>query len=93
MNRREHLLTILMEECAELAQAASKAIRFSPDSNYDGITNREKLQNEYNDVLAVVEMLHDDGIEMYDDPELIDAKQQKVEKFLKDSKRIGTLTE
>lgn len=93
MNRQEHLLVILMEECNELAKDAAKALRFTPDSNYDGITNREKLQREYNDVLAVVEMLYDEGINMYDDPELIEAKQKKVERFLIDSKKLGTLTE
>lgn len=93
MTRQEHLLVILMEECNELAKDAAKALRFTPDSDYDGITNRQKLQREYNDVLAVVEMLYNEGIEMYDDNELIEEKQKKVERFLLDSKRCGTLTD
>lgn len=82
-----------MEECCELAHVASKMKRFTPDSDYDGITNREKLQKEYNDVLAIVKMLYTEGIDAHDDLELIEAKKQKVEKFLEDSKRLGTLTD
>jgi len=94
MNRNEHLLVILMEECTELAHAASKALRFGPGSDYDGITNREKLLREYNDILAVVEMLNDDGVgDMYEDADLIEAKKKKIARFLRDSKRIGTLVE
>jgi len=94
MNRKEHLLVILMEECNELSKDAAKTLRFGADSDYDGITNSQKMQNEYNDILAVVEMLNSDGVvDMYEDADLIEAKKKKITRFLRDSKRIGTLVE
>jgi len=94
MNRNEHLLVILMEECTELAHATSKALRFGKGSMYDGISNSQKMLNEYNDILAVVEMLEKDGVvDMYEDADRIEAKKKKIARFLRDSKRIGTLTE
>jgi len=94
MTRQEHLLVILMEECNELSKDAAKALRFTPLSNYDGITNSEKMHREYNDILAVVEMLNDDGVvDIYEDADRIEAKKMKVNRFLKDSKKCGTLTE
>lgn len=33
MNKAEHLLTCLAEECAEIQQAVSKALRFGVETN------------------------------------------------------------
>jgi hypothetical protein len=58
VSRDEYLLTLLLEECAEIQQAASKALRFGMDDNYkDNPTNREKLHQEIQDVLAVIDLL------------------------------------
>lgn len=95
MNRQEHLLTILKEECAELIQATSKTARFSINSNYDnGVNNAEQMQKEFNDVLAMVEMINEDyGFQLFGtDFELIKAKKEKVEEYLLYSKKCGTLT-
>jgi len=91
MNRREHLLVILAEEASEVQKVIAKILRFGPNSDYDGITNREKLQNEFNDFLGVAELLKEEGIVVTRDTNLVIRKQDKVEKFLLDSKRIGTL--
>jgi len=96
MNREEHLLTILGEECAELHQEASKALRFGIDEQRDLPTsNCERMQKEFNDVLALIEMLNDfycDNI-FSTDTTLINLKKLKVEKYLIYSKELGTLQE
>jgi len=56
---REALL-ITQEECAEVIQAASKVFRFGFDSRYpnsDSQTNKEKLEEEIGDLLAMVDVL------------------------------------
>jgi len=94
MNREEHLLTILGEECAELIQEASKAKRFGIDEQRDlSTSNRERMQKEFNDVLAMIEMLNDfyrDNV-FSTDATLIRLKKIKVEKYLQYSKECGTL--
>lgn len=59
MNRTEHLLWVLAEECAEVAQRASKAARFGLDEVQPGqaLTNEERLWQEMCDLCAVGEML------------------------------------
>lgn len=96
MTRKEHLLTILSEECAEVSQRASKALRFgvSEVQPEQPLNNAQRIVEEFNDLFAVVEMLKNEGV--LNEKELItresiDAKQQKVEKFLKLSLRQGTL--
>lgn len=97
MNRVEHLLTILTEECAEIAQRATKAQRFGLLEVEPGQTanNCARINEEVNDLFAVLEMLHREpggfGI-MTADIKLIMAKKEKVEKFLEYSRSIGTLT-
>ena len=93
MDRTEHLLTILAEECAEIAQRASKALRFGLDEVQPGqeLSNEQRLWNELNDLAGVGEMLialrGRGGLSR----DAVEAKKAKVEAFLKYSEQCGTL--
>lgn len=96
MNRKEHLLQIVSEECAETAQRASKAARFSINEIQKGqnLTNAERLVYEFNDLLSVMMMLYREGYIPH--PISVTAqeiKRLKVEEFLAYSKKIGTLVD
>ena len=52
-NQLQELLTITMEECGELIQACSKAIRC--DEHYDN----QSLLEEVGDVQQMIELIHD----------------------------------
>ena len=94
MTEQEHLLVILAEECAEVSQRATKALRFGltdpkgtePAQPFD---NRTRLLMEINDLLAVVDMLFE---EMDYKSELLQySKKEKVKKYLKLSEKLGLL--
>ena len=53
------LLTILMEECAELTVEASKLIRFGSDVD---VTLVHKMEVEAGDVMCMINLLADYGI-------------------------------
>ena len=98
MNKTEHLLTCLMEECAEIQKATAKALRFglddhAPNSNS---TNAEDIASEVNDLIAIIEMLREENIIQnvaQDDVNLaIIAKKEKVRKYMDYAKERGTLT-
>lgn len=95
MNRLEHLLTILGEECAEIAQAASKAKRFGLVDRKPGSdrTNEDQLRHELNDLFAVVGMLQDEGLNLVWLSGLQHQKRVKVERYLQYSRQCGTLTD
>lgn len=88
MNRREHLLVILAEECSEVQKEICKILRFG----YDHM-KWLRLQNEYNEIVALVEMIADEGISIYAQEHIKQKKKDKVEKYLLESKKLGTLTE
>lgn len=91
MTEREHLLTILAEECAEVAQRASKALRFGDDEIQPGqqLTNLERIIDEVIDVVAVLSML---GIETYEFSITgVLRKKAKVRKYLDYAEQCGTL--
>lgn len=97
MTRIEHLLTILAEECTEIGQRASKALRFTPSEVQAGqnLSNADRIMYEFRDLQAVMEMLEDEGVLpsiWQRDVAAIDAKKTKVEKFLIYSAEVGTLT-
>ena len=91
MNRREHLLTILGEECSELHQVCCKTLRFGIQDKHTGETKLDWLNAEFNDLLAMIEMLKGEGIIMERNEDAIAAKILKVEHFLLESKAKGTL--
>lgn len=102
MTREEHLLTILAEECNEVAVRASKALRFGVDEVEPGqpLTNAERINAEVIDLMAALEMLNDANMlpalsprGMIPYQHLTAAKKAKVEKFLIYSGTLGTLTE
>ena len=81
MTRTEYLLVVLAEECAEVAHAASKAIRF-------GLTdvNVRKIVEEYYDIIAVFELLCYENIPNcsndFDFVRHVEGKQIRVEQAL-----------
>lgn len=96
MNRQQHLLIILAEECNELAQEIAKALRFGIDEQRDLPTsNRERIQKEYNDILAVVDLVNRENLpfdmDFHRDEKLIEAKRKKVARYMDYSQSLGIL--
>ena len=60
-NKLQELLTITMEECGELIQACSKAIRC--DQYYDN----DNLLEEIGDVQCMIELIHDYDLVSWED--------------------------
>lgn len=95
MNTSEHLLTVVAEECAEVAQRVSKALRFSLGEIQAGqsLTNAERIIQEYDDLRGAVLMCQDEGILPYSDLCRINAKRSKIKCYLKYSSAVGALTD
>lgn len=93
MNRKEHLLTILSEECSEIIKDVSKSLRFGLDDCKPGtnVSNSENLTNEIADFLGVIEMLYEENIIEKHSLEKILLKKQKIEKYMEYSKSKGSL--
>lgn len=84
MTRKEHLLVKLMEESSEIVKAVSKVLLFGLEDGYPELdtTNEEDINNEFNDLLAVVQMLNSEGLNIYSDNTKISAKKVKVEQWI-----------
>ncbi len=93
MNTTEYLLSCLIEECAEVIQWATKAQRFGlweiqPEQE---LTNEERLAAEPADLTATLELLWDNGLQLFTEEGAINAKKAKVEKFMDYSREQGCL--
>lgn len=97
MTKVEHLLVILMEECAEVAKEASKALRFGLQDQYgeSGETNAQRIMREYCDLTAAMHMLMEENalvLPSYTEvKERQNAKIAKVNRFLEYSNSVGRL--
>ena len=74
-------LAILQEECAEVTQAVSKVFRFGFDTEFQGRTNRQRLEEEVGDLLAMIDILVHNCV--LSDTKLNEAKAAKTEKLKK----------
>lgn len=76
MDARTQLMVIMMEECGELIQACSKALR--KDNFYDN----QNLIDEVGDVYTMIEIMHDfDIISWNDIEERVKQKRKKLSKW------------
>ncbi|QDH49663.1 pyrophosphatase [Pantoea phage Kyle] len=90
--RDQFLLGLLAEECAEIAQECSKCDRFGLDERMNDSTppNRERLQNEVQDLFAVLSLLTDKfGFNFEPNEDKIMAKLNKIDFYYQYSKSIG----
>ncbi len=93
LTREDMLLVKLMEECGEVIQVCSKALRFGlthlhPKSG--NIPNRELISREFMDVCHVANMLEDEGVipDYWVDPEIAKAR---IEKYLAVSQDLNRM--
>ena len=95
MNKKEHLLSCLAEECAEVAHRASKALRFGLDDVAPGqeLTNAQQIRQELDDLSVIVQMICNEGmINPWHDVEHMRRKQAKVERYMGYAQERGTLS-
>jgi NTP pyrophosphatase (non-canonical NTP hydrolase) len=75
MTEKEELLVILMEECSEVIQEASKLIRFDD-------TDPDRIEKETGDLLCMIELMREKGvINSSLLTQHIDAKREKLKQW------------
>jgi NTP pyrophosphatase (non-canonical NTP hydrolase) len=82
---QDEVLTILMEECAEVVQEICKIKRFGyteQSHHIKGKTHSECLEQEIGDIIACVQLLKDANIGISAD-RLAAAKERKLAKVVK----------
>lgn len=75
-------LAILSEECAEVQQRIGKILRWGWDADFEGTTQKHKLQLEIADICAVLDLLVHNGI--IDEDEVCRLSEVKLDKFRED---------
>lgn len=97
MNRQEMLLEHLAEECNEVGQRVSKALRFGLKEvqKNQPLNNAERIIEELHDLISVAYILQEEGLigDINPTPWTIEQKRLKIEKYLAYSKELGTLTD
>ena len=95
MRLHEHLLTLLSEECNEVGQRCSKAIRFGLLEVQEGqkMDNAERIVDEFHDLLAVVMLMERRGILPHVMPscEELEVKIKKKIAYIELAKDYGTI--
>lgn len=80
-NKTQEALIILQEECAEVVQEVSKIFRFGIDTlnHKTGLKHSTMLEMEVGDMLALVDILVEQGV--LDQDGLDIAKENKINKL------------
>ena len=95
MNKAEYLLVCLTEEAAEISQAVCKIQRFGPDNSETSTTktNIEQLTTEVNDLVAILELLSEEGVilpNLYC-KEQVELKKKKLKDWMVVSEHLNLL--
>jgi len=78
----QQILDIFQEEAAECIQAVSKVKRFGIDNTYNGVCNRDHLEEEIGDMIAMIELIAEgDMINMSNVYKYALAKKDKLRKW------------
>jgi hypothetical protein len=95
MNTKEHLLACLIEEAAEVQQAATKALRFGLADGYPGgdTTNAQDIEKEFIELLTVIDMCREYGVTCQpgESATLYADKKVRVKKYMLYAKEVGAL--
>lgn len=92
MNVLENLLVTLMEECSEVAKAASKILRAGANSAPPGrsTTNLQELQAELDDLQGTLMELRANGLDVVvRNPAAVMRKRVKLRHFIAVSRELG----
>src|SRR5688572_27178134 len=99
MNKEQMLLLKVAEECAELGQVCSKAIRFGLNSKHPngGLTNFERIGEEFQDLAAAFDYLlekvgNSGNVYAYVGNQFLE-RRERIDKYLEVSKKLGILKE
>lgn len=95
MDFKQYLQVCLMEECNEVAHATSKMLRFTEHDSpvIGGRTNFQNLFQEYNELLAVVELLAEQGLHLSRDEEIIEVKKKRLIDYANYSQLLGVIND
>lgn len=97
MNKQEYMAVKVIEEAAEVIQRACKSLCFGWAESQPGQDkdNEERFVGEFNDLLAVVEMLQGSGVPLRGiaNPIAIAKKKARVDEFMNLSREQGTLVD
>lgn len=100
MKLREYLTVVAMEECAEIQQGLSKALRFGFDDTHPARldeTNEDDILTEFYQLTAMVEELQKQQIiGQFSDEKIAEIKARKIEKvyhYMDYSREKGLLDE
>ena len=96
MKHEENLMVIALEECAEVQQEISKALRFGVENHHPDepfITNGERILKEFHQLRAVIDMLVEEkiihGLPEEEQNQIYYDKVANIEKWEKYSRSIG----
>ncbi len=93
LSRQDYLLACLAEECGETAQRASKAMRFGLQETQQGRaeTNATRIIREFNDIVAVMELLFDTSYRNIIDLNMVGPKRAQLASWMEYSRKHGRL--
>jgi NTP pyrophosphatase (non-canonical NTP hydrolase) len=76
---QREILYIAQEECAEVTQAISKTFRFGMVGSYQGLTNKQRLEEELGDLMCMINMMMEN--DLVDQDEVLKFALKKKDKL------------
>jgi NTP pyrophosphatase (non-canonical NTP hydrolase) len=89
MTERDYYFLKAIEECGELAHALAKSSQFGLDDIYDDMMNSDRVELEYNHLIACLMKLEKFGLHLSVHSVMIEEKLDKMKEWMKYSRKKG----
>lgn len=93
MNKKEHLLLRMAEECADIIKAINKSLLFGLKDGYPetGDSNEQMIELKFNSMISVVGLLKDEGVEIDLNEDCVRFIEKSTKESMRRAERNGVL--
>ena len=78
----EHLIVCLIEELSEVQKELCKCLRFTATDSFEGKSNIRRVSTEFAQVLAIMDLLTEEGLHIIAKETDIEEKKQVLKNWI-----------
>lgn len=93
LDKKQYLLLNLTANLSKMQSRVADCLLFTTEHRHKDLSNLEKLSEAYSEVIALVSLLQDEGVNIEFTERAMTAKLSRLDQFMEISRSMGTLVD
>lgn len=93
LDKKQYLLLNLAANLSKMQSRVADCLLFTTEHRHKDLSNLEKLSEAYSEVIALVSLLQDEGVNIEFTEHAMTAKLSRLDQFMEISRSMGTLND